>query len=184
MIMEFDIYLRALKSEDAVFINELRKNEEMEEKLGSHTKFVSLERDQKWVQDLIMTDNPTVAYAAVCENGSEDIIGYTSISEIDYRNGTCFASGIKIVSPSPRKLYGLQAILLGFKFAFEEMRMARVKAVVLEEHTGSLRLMERGGFKREGLMRNFLYKGGAHKNCWLLAATKEDYVLIKEKHKL
>lgn len=184
MIMQFDIYLRAFKLEDAVFINDLRKNPEMEGKLTSHTKFVALERDQKWVQDLIMNDDPTIAYAAICENGSEEIIGYTSFSKIDYRNGTCLASGIKIVSPTPRKLYGLQALFLGLKLAFEEMRMGRLETIVLEEHTGSLRLMERGGFKREGLMRNFVYKGGQHKNCWLLSITKEDYVFIKEKNNL
>jgi RimJ/RimL family protein N-acetyltransferase len=182
--MEFDIYYRALKTEDAAFINELRKDQKMEEKLGSPSKFVSLERDQKWVNDLIMNDNPTVAYFAVCENGSDEIIGYTSITEIDYRNGTCFGSGIKVVSPSPRKLYGLQALLLGFRVAFEEFRMARVKGVVLEEHTGSLKLMERAGFKREGLMRNFVFKNGEHKNCWLLSITKEEYPLIKQKYNL
>jgi hypothetical protein len=35
--MEFDIYMRALKSEDAVFINNLRKDQKMEEKLGPGT---------------------------------------------------------------------------------------------------------------------------------------------------
>jgi ribosomal-protein-alanine N-acetyltransferase len=182
--MEFDIYMRALKSEDAVFINNLRKDQKMEEKLGSSSKFVSLERDQKWVQDIIFKDDPTVAYFAYCENGSEDIIGYASFTEIDYRNGSCFGSGIKLITPTPGKFYGTQALLLAFKFAFEEMRMARVKGAVLEEHVGSLRIMERGGFKREGLMRNFVFKGGEHKNCWLLSVTKEDYVLIKEKHNL
>jgi RimJ/RimL family protein N-acetyltransferase len=182
--MNFDIYFRALKLEDAVFINELRKKPDMEGKLVSHTKFVPLERDQKWVNDLMMNDDPKISYFAISEIGSEDIIGYCSFSEIDYRNGTCLASGIKIVSPSPRKLYGLQALFLGFKLAFEEMRMARVYTIVLEEHTGSLKLMERSGFKREGLMRNFVFKGGEHKHCWLLGLTKEDYALIKEKNNL
>jgi ribosomal-protein-alanine N-acetyltransferase len=182
--MEFDIYMRALKSEDATFINNLRKDQKMEEKLGSASKYVSLERDQKWIQDLIFKDDPTIAYFAFCENGSDEIIGYASYTEIDYRNGSCFGSGIKIITPTPGKFYGVQGLLLAFRFAFEEMRMARIKGVVLEEHVGSLRIMERAGFKREGLMRNFVFKGGEHKNCWLLSITKDDYILIKEKHNL
>ena len=47
--MEFEVYLRAFKPEDAVFINELRKDKQIEEKIGGVTKFVSLEREQKWV---------------------------------------------------------------------------------------------------------------------------------------
>lgn len=182
--MKFDIYMRAFKSEDAVFINNLRKDAKMEEKLGSSTKFVSLERDQKWVEDLIYKDDQSKLYLAYCENGSEDIIGYVSLTEIDYRNGTCCVNGLKIITPTPGKFYGVQGMLLIFRFAFEEMRMARVEGMVLEEHGGSLRILERAGFKREGLMRNFVYKGGEHKNCWIVGLTKDDYALIKEKHSL
>lgn len=182
--MEFDIYMRALRFEDAVFINNLRKDEKVEGKLASGAKFVSLERDQKWIQDLILNDDPTKAYFAYCENGSEDIIGYVSLVNIDFRNGTCVGHGIKIKTPTPGKFYGVQGLQLLCRHAFEELRMVRMQAEVLEEHGGSLRILERAGYKREGLMRNYLFKGGEHKNCWLMSITKEDYFLLKEKHNI
>lgn len=183
--MEFDVYLRAFKPEDAHFINELRKNKDIEEKIGGPTKFVSLEREQKWVNDIIYNDDPRNGWLAVCEKGgNDDIIGYVTANDIDYRNGTCIGGGIKVISPTPGKFYGLQVLLLGLQLAFEEWRMVRFSVMVLEENTGSLRIMERAGFKREGLMRNYIYKNGYHRNCWLLSMTDQEYRETKAKYKI
>ncbi len=92
--MEFRIFFRALKLEDALFINSLRQIEDMESKIGGIKRFVSLERETKWINDLIMNDNQSLIYLAICEKGNEKIVGYTSISDIDFRNGSCFWSGI------------------------------------------------------------------------------------------
>lgn len=180
--MEFEIYLRAFKPEDAGFINDLRKNNEIEEKIGGVTKFVSLEREQKWVNDIIFNDDPRHCYVAVCEKGGDDsIIGYASINDIDYRNGTCMGGGIKVITPTPGKFYGLQVLLLGFQLAFDEFRLARFAVLVMEENRGSLRIMERAGMKREGLLRNYMYKNGRHRNCWLLSITDTEYQEVKQK---
>ena len=182
--MEFAIYFRAFQTLDAEFINSLRRNEEMENKIGGVKRFVSIERETKWVQDLIMNDNQSVIYLAVCEKGNEKIIGYTSISEIDYRNGTCFWSGIKLSPTVSGKGYGFQVSLLVLKYVFEEMRMVRCIGHGLEEHEVALRLMEKAGFKKEGLMRKYVFKNGEHKNTWLLSILDEEYLTIKQKFNL
>jgi len=182
--MVFDIYLRAFRSEDAPFINALRRIEGMENKLGGIKRFVSPEREMKWVQDIIMNDNQSAIYLAVCENGNDSIIGYTSISDIDYRNGTCFWSGIKLSPDKSGKGYGHQTALLILKYVFEELRMVRCIAHGLEEHEVAIKLMEKAGFKKEGLMRNFVYKNGEHKNTWLMSILKEEYNMIKQKYEL
>lgn len=182
--MEFNIFFRAFKQEDAIFINFLRKDDEMESKIGGSRRFVALEREQKWVNDLIMNDNQSMVYLAVCEKGSDDIIGYTSISDIDYRNGTCFWSGIKISPEKSGRGYGLQVTLLALRYVFEELRMVRCIGMGLEEHHVALRLMEKAGFQKEGLMRKYVYKNGEHKNNWLLSIIDEDYISLKQKYEL
>jgi len=182
--MVFDIYIRAFRSEDAPFINALRRIEGMENKLGGIKRFVSPEREMKWVQDIIINDNQSAIYLAICENGNDSIIGYTSISDIDYRNGTCFWSGIKLSPDTSGKGYGHQTALLILKYVFEELRMVRCIATGLEEHEVAIKLMEKAGFKKEGLMRNFVYKNGEHKNAWLMSILKEEYNLIKQKYEV
>ena len=182
--MEFDVFFRALKLEDAGFINKLRRDNDIENKIGGSKRFVALEREEKWVNDLIMNDNQSLFYVAVCENGSDKIIGYTSIADIDYRNGTCFWSGIKIATEKSGRGYGFQVTILALKYVFEELRMVRCIGMALEEHEVAIKLMEKAGYTKEGLMRKYVYKNGEHKNNWLLSITDDDYLLIKSKYKL
>lgn len=182
--MEFNIKFRAFRLGDEVFINELRNLSERESKVGGMKRFVSLDRERKWINDIIMGDSPTTLYMAITEKDSDDIIGYTSISDIDYRDGTCFWSGIKLSPECAGKGYGLQVALLILKYVFEELRMVRCIGKCQEEHTVALKLMEKAGYSKEGLMRKAMFKNGRHINQWLMSITDDDYIMVKEKFDL
>jgi RimJ/RimL family protein N-acetyltransferase len=182
--MVYQIDLRALKLEDARFINKLRLEENMEQLIGGVKRPVAYERDLMWVEDLILKDHQSFIYFAITPIDNEEIIGYTSISEIDYRNGTCFWSGIKIDSAKAGKGMGTEAALKILKYVFEEMRMERCRAECLEQHEVALKMMLKVGYKQEGLMRRTVYKNGNYNNQWLLSVIREDYVEIKQKFEL
>jgi len=120
---------------------------------------------------------------AIIKKESDEIIGYLSISDIDYRNGTCFWSGIKL-SPLVGEGYGAQSAILILKYIFEELRMVRCSGVCQEEHFASLKMLLKIGFQKEGLMRKHLYKNGKYINEWLLSFLDEDYEKIKIKFNL
>lgn len=182
--MEFRIKFRSFEPEDAHFINRLRRDEAMEANIGGSKRHVSLERDKKWVNDVIFQDSQTVIYFAVTLIDSDEIIGYTSISEIDYRNGTCFWSGIKIDPKFNGQGFGVQIGLRVLKFVFEEMRMERCKGECLEHHSPVIRMLDKIGFVKEGLMRNMVYKNGVQNNQWLLSVVRSDYETIKAKYEI
>lgn len=182
--MIFSVYLRALKIEDAQFINKLRSLPTMENLILGPKRFISLERETEWVKNVILSDNNSVIYVAICENGSDKIIGYASISDIDYRNGTCHWNGIKIDPDFSGKGFAFQVILLLLKHIFDELRMVRCKTQTQEENIAAINLFEKAGFLKEGLMRKYAYKNGEHKNVWLFSITDDDYVLVKEKYEL
>lgn len=182
--MEFDIKFRAFKLGDERFINSLRENEQMEEKIGGTKRLVSIDREEKWVRDIIMNDNQTAMYFAITELSSDEIIGYTSISDIDYKNGTCFWSGIKLSPTKSGKGYGFQTSLKVLKYVFEELRMIRCIGMCQEDHIVALNLMLKSGYKQEGLMRKYLFKNGKHINEFLLSCTDDDYIELKLKYKL
>jgi RimJ/RimL family protein N-acetyltransferase len=180
--MNFNISFRSFKKEDSLFVNKLRSSESTEEKIGGVKRFISQEKDDKWVEDIIMDDGISKISVVICKTDEvKTVVGYTSISDIDYRNGTCFWSSLKILPEMVGKQYGYQATLKVLKHVFEELRMSRCSAMGLEDHEVALKMMEKAGYKREGLMRNFVYKNGEHKNVWLLSVTLEDYKEIKER---
>jgi len=182
--MDFHINFRPFRLEDAQFVNKLRQQDTLEELIGGVKRPVPYEREVKWIQDIILGDNQHIIYYAVTEKNDDNIIGYVSISEIDYRNGTCHFSGIKIDPDRSGKGLGTEAVLKSMKYVFEELRMERCMALCLENNSASVRMFEKAGFKKEGLMRRNIYKNGKHSNQWLLSIIREDYTEIKKKYEL
>lgn len=182
--MDFKIRFRAFRQGDELFVNKLREDNVRESKVGGMKRYVSLDREAKWVNDIIMGDSQTTIYLAITEIDSDNIIGYTSISDIDYRNGTCFWSGIKLSRQYSGKGYGLQTALLILNYVFEELRMVRCIGMCQEEHIIALNLMLKVGYKKEGLMRKNLFKNGKYINQWLLSVIDEDYISVKNKYSL
>ncbi|MGB5990062.1 MAG: GNAT family protein [Marinifilaceae bacterium] len=179
-----DIYFRAFELEDAIFINSLRRIDEMESKIGGTKRFVSLARETKWVEDIIYGDFKDLFYVAACEKGTDKIVGYTSVSDIDHINKSCFWSGIKISPDFSGRGFGTQIALLILKYVFEELGMERCIGKCLKSHDVAKKLMEKVGYKVEGLQRHIIYKNGEFNDQYLLSILKEEYNEVKEKFKL
>jgi ribosomal-protein-alanine N-acetyltransferase len=182
--MEFQIYLRGLQTTDASAINQLRLNEQYESAIIGPKRFVPLERDEKWIEEIIAKDDSSRMYMAICKKKTDEFIGYTSIHEIDYINGKCFWSGIKIVPQAAGKGYGTEVALLVLKYIFEELRMIRCRGECLVDNGGIKNLLDKVGFKTEGIMRSYSYKNGAVKDGYLLSVISDDYRDIKAKYAL
>jgi RimJ/RimL family protein N-acetyltransferase len=179
-----DIFFRAFEVSDAEFVNSLRKFEEFENLIGGNKRFVSVAREQKWIEDLIFNDYKDRFYVAICDKANSKIIGYTSVSDIDHVNKSCFWSGIKLHPDYNGKGFGTQTVLLILKFVFEELNMERCTGQCLEEHVVAKKLMEKVGFKVEALQRHSVFKNGLFHNQFVLSILKYDYAVTKEIFKL
>jgi RimJ/RimL family protein N-acetyltransferase len=184
--MKMDIFFRAFELRDAEFINSLRRIEGFENLIGGNKRFVSLAREQKWIEDLIYSDYKDKFYVAICEkDGKEEkIIGYASVSNIDHFNKSCFWSGIKIHPDYQGKGYATQAALLILKYVFEELNMERCTGQCLEDHIAAKKLTEKVGFIVEALQRHSVYKNGKYHNQFVLSILRDEYLIIKEKFNL
>lgn len=179
--MEIQIRFRAFRLADADFVNALRSNEKFENKIGGNKRFVSLERDQKWIEDIISNDHQDKIFVAIYKkNDSEqNIIGYASIINIDHVNKSCEWGGIKLDEKFNGKGLGTQAALTLLKYVFEELNMERYAARCLENHSVSLKMMKKVGFKVEGALRHSIFKNGNYQNQFLLSILKLEYKEIK-----
>ena len=182
--MQFRIYFRGLQSSDAAIINQMRLIEEYESAVGGTKRFVPLQRDQKWVDQIILEDDPTRMYMAICEKDGNRFVGYTSIHEMDHINGKCFWSGIKIKPEATGKGYGTEVALLLLKYVFEELRMIRCRGECFTDNPAIKNLLDKVGFKTEGVMRSCAYKNGAVKDVYLVSVVTDDYKEIKARYKL
>jgi len=67
----------------------------------------------------------------------------------------------------------LRAVL---QLGFESMHLNRVEALVYPENRASLRLLEKLGFQKEGLLRQYFRQGDVSIDHWLLSLLRAEWV--------
>ena len=61
------------------------------------------------------------------------------------------------------------------RYLFEEQSVERIEALVVEGNAPSQKVLEKAGFKAEGLLRNFTYIDNEYKNVFYYGIIREDY---------
>jgi RimJ/RimL family protein N-acetyltransferase len=59
------------------------------------------------------------------------------------------------------------------EMGFNENNLIRIEAIVFESNIASARVLEKNGFKKEGLLKKYVYKDGDFLNVFLYASVKE-----------
>ena len=176
------VYLRAFEPDDYKRINAWRKDEEFYRLVGSPKRFVSSERDRKWVEEKISSGENEI-YLAICLHETHELIGYLSLSAIDYRNSRADWSGIVIGEQAYRGHgYASQAIYLMLEYAFDELDLERVSGMWLDDHKISTFVGQMLGFRQEGVLRSYVYKGGRRHDMIIMSMLKEDFRALKARY--
>lgn len=168
------IYLRALEPEDYEKINQWRADEEIAGNTCGQYFFVSRLRERNWVEEKSLSDQKDL-YLAICLSDGGTFIGYQSLINIDWRIRKAefgFIIGEKIMW---NQGYGTEAASNMLKYAFGQMNLHRIYAYVLEKNVSSLRVFDKLGFKKEGMLRDAIFKDGIYQNQFLLSILKDDY---------
>jgi len=79
------------------------------------------------------------------------------------------------------KGYMSEALSLVIPFAFNELRLHRIEAACIPHNVRSIRLLEKAGFQREGLLRSYLKINGFWQDHLLFALIESDLRMINGK---
>ncbi len=170
---KFRVYLRALEIDDYKTIHQFRLNEEVAQGYGNMKQFVSSENERKWVEDRIF-DKQTVT-AGICLKENNNLIGLIFLTNIDTynRNAQCpLFIGDK---NSFGKGYATEARLLMLYYAFYERGLLRIYDKVMEDNLASIKLHEKCGYKKEGILRKSRFKKGDFVNELIYGLLKSDF---------
>ena len=67
-----------------------------------------------------------------------------------------------------------EALQLVVRFAFDTLRLHRVEAACIPDNARSIRVLEKAGFRREGLLRSYLRINGVWQDHYLYALISGD----------
>jgi len=168
------IYLRALEIDDYIQINQWRNDPDTIKYLAGNVFFVSSEREKKSIENKIFDDSKHI-YLGICDIKINKLIGYTNINNIDLRNQKAEWGGTLIGNKDYiGKGYGIEASSIMLRFLFNQYPIHKCYAYCLEEHPATSKLFELLGFKKDGLLRDEVFKNGEFKNMLLYSILREE----------
>ncbi len=150
--------LRAVEESDNAMLLLLINDPDTEMMLGGSSWPVSEAEQLKWFEHQERSRDVLRCIVALKENGKA--IGTIILSDIDQKNATGHIH-IKMSKDGGRgKGYGTDAVNTLVSYAFDELRLNCIYANILAYNEASIKLFERCRFKREGVLRQRVYKQG------------------------
>lgn len=182
MFEGFRVYLRALEPEDYKKSIKWRNDDEIWEMVGGPKHFVSEAYEKKWVEDAIFSKDSI--NLAICLKENDEYIGNAYITNMDWINRSAHAPSMIGEKQYWSSGLATEARILLLYFAFYERGFNRIWASILEENIGSQRMCEKCGYKKEGILRQSVYKNGEFKNQILMSVLKEEFDKVISKYKI
>lgn len=116
----------------------------------------------------------TAAPFFIFENGKGSLIGGITLGNIRHGVAQTGQIGYWIGEAYAGKGLMLDALELLVSHAFDTLRLHRIEAACIPNNLRSLRLLEKAGFRREGLLRSYLRINGVWQDHYLYALVVGD----------
>ena len=106
--------------------------------------------------------------------GQDDFIGEIGFYEYEKKHRRA-EIGYKLSKRFWRRGYMTEALMGMLDYMYKTLDLNRVHALVDPMNEGSLRMIEKQGFQREGLLRSYEYERGAYVDLYMLSLLREDW---------
>ncbi|KZE69270.1 alanine acetyltransferase [Fictibacillus phosphorivorans] len=152
-----NIYIRLLTVDDAeAMVNLQLENREFFSQFAMERNddFYTLENQQKRLQMLVENAKQDLDYYfGIFTTGDDELIGTVNLFAVMRGSIQSAWLGYFLDEKHNGKGYTTEAVRLIVKYAFDELKLHRVEAGVMPHNIGSIRVLEKAGFEKEGLAR-------------------------------
>ena len=164
-----EIYLRALEPDDYRQTIGWRNDAGLWNMLGGMRRFVAAAYEKNWMEEAACGSGDADVRLAICLAQTGQMIGIVSATAINRVNGSC-VSHLMIGDPASRgRGYGSEALRQMARYMIDEQRIHRFEAKVLADNVASIRALEKVGYRREGLLRESVFKEGRFQDQVVMA---------------
>ncbi|MEW6680507.1 MAG: GNAT family protein [bacterium] len=113
------------------------------------------------------------------ENGSP--IGYLSLWNIRWKDRNAYLELVIGEKEYWNKIYGANVYLLILEYAFNVLNLHKIYGEVVEYNKRHIRLIENGGAKKEGVLKEHIFKDGKYYDMYIYGFFKRDYEKTKNR---
>lgn len=173
-----EIYLRPFEMSDAEALFELQiRNRELFQRTAptQPENFYTLECQQDYIKNGIeQQENGQRFGFGIFLKENDQLIGNIMIANIRRGPSQSCIMGYSLDQAYNGRGYTTEAVSYVLNFAFRELKLHRVEAGVMPSNTGSIRVLEKSGFTREGLSRENLEINGKRESHYMFSKLVTD----------
>ena len=179
--MERTVCFRDLEERDIDFIYKCKNDKKLNSMIVGQWRPFTYEEAAKWVHGC-MGEHETYKFWAICTNDEEQrIVGWVSISSIDYDNRSACFHGIVIGD----SLYNdgiswIETYLFVYNHVFDVLTLHRLYGEHLAEHSMSEPMSVAMYLLREGLKKDSIYRNGRYYDTAIDAILSDEYFMHLE----
>ena len=179
--MERTVCFRDFEERDIDFIYKSKNDEKLNSMIVGQWHPFTYEEAAKWVHGC-MGEHETYKFWAICTNDEEQrIVGWVSISSIDYDNRSACFHGIVIGD----SLYNdgiswIETYLFVYNHVFDVLKLHRLYGEHLAEHSMSEPMSVAMYLLREGLKKDSIYRNGRYYDTAIDAILSDEYFMHLE----
>lgn len=112
---------------------------------------------------------PHVFMFAICEREGSTHVGNARLSGLDWLNRRASFGWLIGEGRCRGRGYGTEALALAVHYGFLTLGLNRISMSMWEENQASMRCAEKVGFRREGILRQYVFKDGAFRDAVLMS---------------
>lgn len=172
-------YLRSLAIEDAEeMVQLLVRNREywsVYEPTHRDSYFTAAVQREKIRESIYQARENREYSVGIFEHETNKLVGHISVYGIKRIPFLSALIGYSIDEAYIGKGIATEAVQLMTVCVFEQLRLHRVEAYVSPENVGSIRVLEKAGFRQEGLLKEFLYINGEWKDHYYYAMIEGEF---------
>lgn len=174
-----DIYLRALTVADCGgaylrWLNDPQVNSYLESR---HT-VQTLEDTQRYVLDIRQSAHSYLF--AIVQSGTDAHVGNVKVGPVHPHYSHAFLGYLIGEQSCWGRGYATQAVYLATRFCFDTLGLNKAAAGVIAPNVGSVRVLERVGYTREGCLRQDVLVDGAYRDTYRYGILREEFVINPE----
>lgn len=167
--------IRPYRSNDAKELQRVLNSKGIYETTYAIPKISSMDRVRRWIEFVQQEMLAGMSYEfAMIDDLTGEYVGNCGIINL---NKDMFSGSITYFIDPGRwnKGYASEATEAMVKFGFEKLGLERISGTCMSKNPSSRRVMEKNGFKLEGIAKKELYKDGEFIDVDHLAILKEEY---------
>lgn len=178
MLKESNVYIRLLNLADAEELLNLEKRNRafFENYSVQHPEdHWTLETQQKIIENSEQAAQKDSSYHfGIFKIEGNTLIGTISLFQVLRGPRQCALLGYSLDQAHNGKGYTTEATKLVVKYAFETLNLHRVEAGVMPHNIGSIRVLEKAGFHKEGIAKKNVKINGSWEDHQMLAIINQN----------